>query len=273
MEAQLQSRHLGGEGRRTQNSTHNETPQNKTKSTTPRNRSCDCTENQVLRRISLPYARLGSGDFRARQEGLEPTVVAGLLQQWEQELAAWGLGVTPQVHLQAQSSPPSPGNVTGHGWLGSQAFIPSAAGRGPALLRPRLEVLATRVGGHQPGRALFPRNGLQWSVNGQILACHVTEGEKMSACFLYLMHKNYLNLRFFFFFEAACVVGGKRPGWGQCTHWMGASALGIPAFMWLLDFLPNGLSFLYSPFRILHVVISWSPSSRSSTVHLCQGLL
>lgn len=157
-------------------------------------------------------------------------------------------------------------------WEAKPLFPQQWAGHGPSLLRPGLEALATRAGGHQPGRALFPRNGLQWSVNGQILACHVTEGEKMSACFSYLMHKNYLNLQFFFLKLHVWWEG--RAGLGPVHAFDGgASALGIPAFMWLLDFLPNGLFPLYSPFHILHVVISRGSSSRSSTVHLCQGLL
>lgn len=120
-----------------------------------------------------------------------------------------GLRLTPHsfcCHLQAVSQ-------SGAGRL---SLCSLSSGPWASSIRPGLEALATRAGGHQPGRALFPRNGLQWSVNGQILACHVTEGEKMSACFLYLMHKIYLNLQLFFFFEAACVVGGKS--------WAGASA-------------------------------------------------
>lgn len=105
-----------------------------------------------------------------------------------------GLRLTPHsfcCHLQAVSQ-------SGAGRL---SLCSLSSGPWASSIRPGLEALATRAGGHQPGRALFPRNGLQWSVNGQILACHVTEGEKMSACFLYLMHKIYLNLQLFFFLK------------------------------------------------------------------------
>lgn len=111
-------------------------------------------------------------------------------------MGEWGLGSPHELiyrptfcsHLQAVSQSRA----------GKPSLCSLSRGPWPSSLRPDLEALATRAGGHQPGRALFPRNGLQWSVNGQILACHVTEGEKMSACFLYLMHKIYLNLLFFF---------------------------------------------------------------------------
>lgn len=82
----------------------------------------------------------------------------------------------------------------------ARLLCPSWCRGGPSLLRPR-QALAVKVGaggragGHQPGKGpCSPRNGLQWSVNSQILACHITGDEKMSVCFLYLMQKNYLNL-------------------------------------------------------------------------------
>lgn len=97
-------------------------------------------------------------------------MVAELSEQWEQELMAQGSGSLDKfiykhslhLHLQTVSQ-----NLAG--WEAKPLF-PQQWGCGPSLLGPGLEVLATRAGGHQPGRALFPRNGLQWSVNGQILA-------------------------------------------------------------------------------------------------------
>lgn len=68
-------------------------------------------------------------------------------------------------------------------------------GERPLLAQTPSEVLAARADDHQPGKGLCsPRNSLQWGVNGQILACHITGNEKMSVCFLYVVQKHYLNL-------------------------------------------------------------------------------
>lgn len=66
-----------------------------------------------------------------------------------------------------------------------QPFVPQNQRRGSPLLRPQPST-AVKVGAGGAGRAKPPtwrgprfRNGLHLSVNGQILACHITGDEKM----------------------------------------------------------------------------------------------
>ena len=133
----------------------------------------------------------------------------------------------------------------------SGSLCPKPAGGAAPLLRPRPS--AGRQGGYgRPGgrpptwKGLrSPRNGLQWSVNGQILACHITGDEKMSVCFLYLMQKNYLNL-WIFFLKKWCVLAGREGGpvlaEGTCVWWPDFCAL---PYCGSLNPFQMGLSFLF----------------------------
>lgn len=114
--------------------------------------------------------------------------------------------------------------------------------------------VAPRVGGPPTWkRACSPRNGLQWSVKGQILAFHITGDEKMSVCFLYLMQKNYLNLwnlkkKHAHKKNRLCVLVGREVGpifaEGACVWRRDFCAW---PYCGCLNSFQMGLSFLFSP--------------------------